>query len=281
MRLMNGEVALSVEVVGDDAAPPLILLHGITNSSRCFEWLLPSLERFRVLRLDFRGHGSSGRAPGAYQPQHYVDDAVVTLETLTDLPALVIGHSLGGITAAALAQQRPDLVEAMVLIDPPLVATAAASIADSEHLDQAFRLMQSALPAAQAAGMTPEALAGMLAIVPTSSGAPASEVMIADALVGQAAGLLDVDVSVLDPVLNHDLVDAFDATRPIPAPTLLITADPTRSDCLCRPEMVANVQATSPAISVHVVRGAGHMAFDEIAHRHQVRSQIEVFLGSP
>jgi pimeloyl-ACP methyl ester carboxylesterase len=256
------------------------LLHGITNSSRCFEWLLPSLTRFRVLRLDFRGHGSSGRAPGAYQPQDYVDDAVATLETLTDSPAIVIGHSLGGITAAALAQQRPDLVKAMVLIDPPLVASSDASIADSEHLDQAFRLMQAALPGAQAAGMAPEALAGMLATVPTSSGEPASAVMIAEAMVGQAAGLLDVDVAVLDPVLNHDLRDAFDPARAIPAPTLLITADPTRSDCLCRPEMVANVEATSPAISVHVVHGAGHMVFDEIAHRAEVRGDIEGFLAA-
>jgi len=140
-------------------------------------------------------------------------------------------------------------------------------------------LMQSALPGAQASGMTPEALAGMLGMVPTSSGVPALQVMIPEALVGQAAGLLDVDVSVLDPVLNHELTDAFDPARPILAPTLLITADPSRSDCLCRPDMVENVVATSPAISAHVVYGAGHMVFAENAHRHEVTALIEAFVA--
>ena len=73
-----------------------------------------------VLRLDFRGHGDSDRAPGAYGMPEYVSDAVAVCEQLAQRPCVVVGHSLGGATAAALAQQRPDLVRAVVLEDAPL-----------------------------------------------------------------------------------------------------------------------------------------------------------------
>ena len=121
MQVKNGDVILHVETAGDQSAPPLLLMHGITVSGRTWDWFVPTLAaRFRVLTLDFRGHGKSGRAPGDYQMQAYVTDAIAVLEELADGPAIVIGHSLGGMTGAALMQQRPDLVKAAVLEDPPL-----------------------------------------------------------------------------------------------------------------------------------------------------------------
>ena len=64
VQIENGEVTLNVELAGDESAPPLLLLHGITASLRSWEWFVPALsDRFRVLSLDFRGHGKSGRAP--------------------------------------------------------------------------------------------------------------------------------------------------------------------------------------------------------------------------
>ena len=77
MEIRNGEVALHLEVDGDDTKPPVLLMHGITQSVETWAWFVPRLTpRYRVLRLDFRGHGRSGRTPGAYGLPGYVSDAV-------------------------------------------------------------------------------------------------------------------------------------------------------------------------------------------------------------
>ena len=104
---------------------------------------MPALaERFHVLSLDFRGHGKSGRATD-YQPQGYVTDAIAVLEQLASGPAIVIGHSLGGVTAAALSQQRPELVRAMVLEDPPLGSTETGADLEGHAISEGFRLMKA------------------------------------------------------------------------------------------------------------------------------------------
>ncbi len=73
MKIRNGSIELHVAEDGDPSAPPLLLLHGITSFGGTWEWLVPILaERFRVLRLDFRGHGASDRAPGEYSPDGYL-----------------------------------------------------------------------------------------------------------------------------------------------------------------------------------------------------------------
>ena len=64
MEIRNADITLHVEVDGDDDAPPVVMLHGITMSGRTWDWVVADLaDRFRVIRLDFRGHGRSGRAP--------------------------------------------------------------------------------------------------------------------------------------------------------------------------------------------------------------------------
>ena len=69
VKIRNGSIELHVTEDGDPSAPPILLLHGITSFGGTWEWIVPSLaERFRVLRLDFRGHGASDRAPEAYSP---------------------------------------------------------------------------------------------------------------------------------------------------------------------------------------------------------------------
>ncbi len=121
MQIRNDDVTLNLTEDGDPAAPPLLLLHGITSFGGTWEWIVPELaERFRVLRLDFRGHGASDRAPDAYSSPGYVSDAIAVCEQVIGRPCIVMGHSLGGVTAAIVMQQRPDLIRAAILEDPPL-----------------------------------------------------------------------------------------------------------------------------------------------------------------
>src|SRR4051794_36676475 len=111
VRVTGEDLSLHVAEDGDRSAPPVLLVHGIIGSRATWGWLVPELsERFRVLRLDLRGHGLSDRAPGRYTAEGYVADAVAALEHVAARPCVVVGHSLGGATAAAIAQRRPDLL---------------------------------------------------------------------------------------------------------------------------------------------------------------------------
>ena len=104
--------------------PALVILHGITGSHGSFLPLMPALaEQAHVYAIDLRGHNLSGRAPGAYQVPDYGRDVVAFLRTVVGRPAVVAGHSLGGLIAVWLAAQAPDWVRCVLLEDPPLYIT--------------------------------------------------------------------------------------------------------------------------------------------------------------
>ena len=109
-------------------APTLLLLHGLTDSGRCWpDAVARWQDDYRVLAWDARGHGESERFTdqelAAGVGETHLADIVDVLETLRDegtpLPVLV-GLSMGGGTAAAVAGARPDLLRAIVLEDPVL-----------------------------------------------------------------------------------------------------------------------------------------------------------------
>ena len=209
MEISNGEVALHVEVDGGADAPAVVMLHGITMSGRTWDWVVADLaDRFRVIRLDFRGHGRSGRAPGAYQPADYVGDARAVIEQVAGGPCLVVGHSLGGMTAAALAQQHPELVRGAVLEDPPLGQPNATL--EGNSLRAGFAQMRESVPRLQGQRIPQDVLAGILATAPSPAGPPFGELLHADALDVMAECMLQLDATVLDGVVGGTTVAAYD-----------------------------------------------------------------------
>lgn len=118
-----GAVRLNV-AVGPRNGPPLVLLHGVTRCWQDFRPILPGLAfDHEVHVLDFRGHGRSGRVPGGYRVVDYVPDVVGYLSGAVSAPAAVVGHSLGGMVAAAVAAAVPERVRAVVLEDPTFEMT--------------------------------------------------------------------------------------------------------------------------------------------------------------
>ncbi|MFE0133581.1 alpha/beta fold hydrolase [Streptomyces sp. NPDC059037] len=79
-----------------------VLIHGIMSDHRTWRRVGPAIadQGYRVIGVDLRGHGESGR--GAYGPEIFADDLVATLPRGAEL---AIGHSLGGM-ALALAVER-------------------------------------------------------------------------------------------------------------------------------------------------------------------------------
>ena len=291
MQIRNGSIELHVADDGDPSAPPILLLHGITSFGGTWDWIVPELaERFRVLRLDFRGHGRSDRAPDEYHPAGYLSDAVAAIEQAAGQRCVVMGHSLGGATAAALTQQRPDLVVAAVMEDPPLGlagAPQADRTGDSEgeaaplegnSLLESFRVIRESAPQLQASGITVEVLSGILAAAPTASGGTFGELLHPDGIAAMAGSLLAVDASVLDPVLTGRIGTFLDPAAPFGSPSLIVCADPAKPDAVAAPAMAEHFADISPSTEFTVIDGAGHLVHDELASRDRFRDAVIAFI---
>ena len=288
MHFANGTLQLHVAEDGDPSLPPILLLHGITSFGGTWDWLTPTLaERFRVLRLDFRGHGGSDRAPDAYTSSGYVTDAVAALRNVAGRPCPVIGHSLGGATAAALTQRHADLITAAILEDPPLGLGDRPSEGDGgdgnalegNALLDGFRLMRESIPQLQRSDITLEALVAILSAAPdTTRSSTFGEMLEADALEAMARSLLRVDATVLDPVLNGSIDPFLDAEAPLEVPTLIITADPSKPDAVADPRLARRFADLSENVEVRTIDGAGHLIHDEKASRPTFKRAVLDFL---
>lgn len=99
------------------APPRVTLLHGAGLNAHTWDTTLLSLG-LPALALDLPGHGdSSWRDDAAYVGRVLAPDVAAALDAWTDGPQVLVGHSLGGLTAAAVAASRPDLVARVVIVD--------------------------------------------------------------------------------------------------------------------------------------------------------------------
>lgn len=100
-----------------DGPPVITLLHGAGLNAHTWDTTLLAAD-VPALAIDLAGHGdSSWREDAAYLAPTLAPDVVTALETWTDRPQVLVGHSLGGLTAAKVAASRPDLVRDLVIVD--------------------------------------------------------------------------------------------------------------------------------------------------------------------
>ena len=103
---------------GDQSASPIVLIHCYTCSMYWWDDLAPLLARdHRVIRVDLLGHGGSDKPGAGYSIDDQASAVAEALAKLGVLNATVVGHSLGGSVATALAQQSPRLASRVVIID--------------------------------------------------------------------------------------------------------------------------------------------------------------------
>lgn len=96
--------------------PPLILVHGLGGAAANWTELVPLLaKRHRVLVPDLPGHGGSTALPAVAGLEPFADRVAVVAEREGMLPAVVVGHSLGGMIVLRMALLRPEDVSALVL----------------------------------------------------------------------------------------------------------------------------------------------------------------------
>jgi pimeloyl-ACP methyl ester carboxylesterase len=113
-----GDLHVAVDDVG--AGPPLVLLHGLACGRRMWFHQIRALRgRFRVIAYDQRGHGLTDAPAHAadYSAGHLTRDLIGVLDALNIEHAAIVGFSLGGGPALALAVSRPERVSRLILAD--------------------------------------------------------------------------------------------------------------------------------------------------------------------
>jgi 3-oxoadipate enol-lactonase len=113
-----GDEEYLVRELGPDEGMPILLIHGLAGSSLT-EWyqLAPKLATDRrIIVVDHRGHGLSARGDLRFEVADDADDLVGVLDALGVRQVDVVGYSMGGVIAQALAMRNPDRVAKLVLI---------------------------------------------------------------------------------------------------------------------------------------------------------------------
>lgn len=113
-----GDQEFMVRELGPEGAPVLLLIHGLSGSS-LGEWyrMAPALaEKYRVVMVDHRNHGLSPMARDRFEVEEVADDVAGVLDEIQVGRVTIVGYSMGGTIAQALAQRHPGRVEKLVLI---------------------------------------------------------------------------------------------------------------------------------------------------------------------
>lgn len=113
---LPGRLQLEFAEQGEPGGVPVIALHGVTDSWRSFEPVLPHLPpELHVFALTQRGHGGSDKPAGGYTPADFATDVVAFMDTMAIERALLVGHSMGSIHAMRCAIDHPSRVAALLL----------------------------------------------------------------------------------------------------------------------------------------------------------------------
>ncbi|HEY9643464.1 MAG TPA: alpha/beta hydrolase [Coleofasciculaceae cyanobacterium] len=124
----NGQqVAIAYGEVG--SGQPLLLLHGIGSWS--YNWrscIEPLARSFRVICIDAKGYGFSEASAIPETVGHQVVELARIMQSLSDQPVILAAESLGALTALAVAQRYPDLIERLIVINVPIFPKRLPSV---------------------------------------------------------------------------------------------------------------------------------------------------------
>ena len=116
------DVTISYLRTGGDK-PSAVLLHGLMGSGATWSPVARQLAaELDVVLPDARGHGRSGAPDSGYRYPDLAADAEALIQELGPDRLVLIGHSMGGMTAALAATRIPHLLRGLVLVDPTFLS---------------------------------------------------------------------------------------------------------------------------------------------------------------
>ena len=118
---------LNVKEFGPPGDRAVVLLHGYSASVQWWDRVAAALPAQRVVAIDLVGHGGSEapRNAESYRIESQADAVRNALDALEVRHAVLVGHSMGGFVALALAGQDPERVERVVISDTPAETSLA------------------------------------------------------------------------------------------------------------------------------------------------------------
>lgn len=252
---------------GPNNGVPLVLLHGGSSRWQWWKWVIDALaERTHVFAPDLRGHGRSTWTPGHYRLFDYAADIESLLEAVVRVPAVLLGHSLGGAVALIVAAERPDLVSCVINEDGPLSADSArqAILPTRPTLLSMRELAGSTLPPGQ--------LKQRVADLPTEHDGQIvrfRDLVPEEEVAWAAETLRQHDPAMLDAVIEFEEMHAgYDESvlQRIECPVVIFRADPDRGSAITRESLQRALNVLSDARSI-TFTGSGHSIHIEASDR--------------
>jgi pimeloyl-ACP methyl ester carboxylesterase len=110
------------------------LIHGGWHGAWCWDRVAPLLEQdgHEVVRLDLPGHGEDRTPAVEVTLEGYTDRVVEALDALSE-PAVLVGHSLGGVVISQAAERRPEKIEKLVYLCALLLPSGKSAIEASQE----------------------------------------------------------------------------------------------------------------------------------------------------
>lgn len=237
----------------------MVLLHGLTGSGACWSPLARSLEdTYDVVMPDARGHGKSSAPPTGYGYDDHAGDVVGLIRGLGLTAPALMGHSMGGMTAAVVASRFGGAVRGVVLVDPTFLSSERQrEVFDSGVAEQHRRFLALTREELEAdvRRRHPHRLPELLALL--------------------AEAKLQTRVSAFD-VLKPPNPDYRELLAAIRVPVLLVTGG--GAGAVVSSETARELQGINPRLEVYRIPEAGHgLPYD---HPERLAQRVASFLGA-
>ena len=210
--------------------------------------------------------------PGTYTLDHYGPDAADFCERVVGEPAVLIGHSLGGVIADTVAWSRPDLVRGVMLEDPPLYVGERGD----DSFTMIFTLMRQVISDLQSRHALGRGVRGTAGIGAQPSGNGTMADLFGEAGTrAQARAMAGLDPQIYTAAIDGTGLAAAAPETRLPCPIRLLRGDPALGAAFSADDETRS-RATNPHAIVTEVEGAGHLIHDEQPAR--VLSEVHALL---
>lgn len=218
--------------------PPVILLHGLITNGACWTALARELEsEYDVIMPDARGHGKSSSPDDGYRYEDHANDVDGLIKSLGLPSPILIGHSMGGMTATVVASRNPKLLRGLILADPTFLSPKVQrEVYDSNIVEQHRQILNSSLN---------EVVAKARIRSPHRS---------LEALESIARARFQTSINAFS-VLTPPNPDYMQLVSEIDVPSLLVIGD---TDNVVSPAVAAELQRLNPRFQAEQIREAGH-----------------------
>lgn len=238
--------------------PPVILLHGLMTNGACWTALAHAMEEeYDVIMPDARGHGKSSVPNYGYRYEDHANDVLELIKFLKLPSPILIGHSMGGMTATVIASRNSKLLRGLILVDPTFLSPKVQrEVRDSDVADQHRRILTTSLDELVAAARIRQPDRSLDTIK----------------LIAQAR--LQTSMSAFD-VLTPPNPDYMQLVSTIDVPSLIVIGD---TGNVVSSAMVAEMQHLNPRVRAEQIQKAGHgLPYDQ---PEQLAIVVKSFLRS-